>query len=102
MPSAVAWMYFLTSYVVPKAYIEKVGLDDFQKKPIGSGPYKLVEYQQGARIVLEAHDAYWGGKPAIPRVTIELVRDPTARVAAIESKRVDMAVRRADPRGRPP
>jgi peptide/nickel transport system substrate-binding protein len=92
MPSAVAWMYFLTSYVVPKAYIEKVGLDEFQKKPIGSGPYKLVEYQQGARIVLEAHDAYWGGKPAIPRVTIELVRDPTARVAAIESKRVDMAV----------
>ncbi|MCP8937946.1 ABC transporter substrate-binding protein [Alsobacter sp. SYSU M60028] len=92
MPSAVAWLYFLTSYVVPKAYLEKVGVAEFEKKPIGSGPYKLVEYQQGARIVLEANDAYWGGKPAIPRVTVELVRDPTARTAAIESKRVDVSV----------
>jgi peptide/nickel transport system substrate-binding protein len=92
MPSAIAWLYFLTSYIVPKTYIEKVGLDEFQKKPIGSGPYKLIEYQQGARIVLEAHDGYWGGKVAIPRVTIELVRDPTARVASIESRRVDVAL----------
>jgi peptide/nickel transport system substrate-binding protein len=92
MPSAVAWMYFLTSYVVPKAYIEKVGLDEFQKKPIGSGPFKLVEYQQGARAVLEANDKYWDGKPKIGRITIEFVRDPTARVAAIESRRVDCSV----------
>jgi len=42
--------------------------------------------------VLEAHDRYWGGRPAIPRVTIELVRDPTVRVAAIEGRRVDLAV----------
>ncbi|MET0606633.1 MAG: ABC transporter substrate-binding protein [Beijerinckiaceae bacterium] len=92
MPSAIAWFYFLCSYVTPKAYIERVGVDEFGKKPIGSGPYKLVEYQQGARIVLEAHDKYWGDKPAIPRVTIDLVRDPTARVAAIESRRVDVAI----------
>jgi peptide/nickel transport system substrate-binding protein len=92
MPSAVAWLYFICSYVVPRAYVERVGVAEFANKPIGSGPYKLVEYQQGARIVLEAHDKYWGGKPAIPRVTIELIRDPTARVAAIESKRVDVAV----------
>lgn len=92
MPSAVAWLCFLCSYVVPKAHLEKVGLDAFVKAPIGTGPYKFVEYQQGARLVLEANDKYWGGKPAIGRVTIEIVRDPTARVAAIESRRVDVAV----------
>ncbi len=92
MPAAVAWLYFLCSFVVPKAYIERVGLDGFTKAPIGSGPYKLAEYQQGARIVLEANDSYFGGKVAIPRVTIELVRDPTARVAAYESGRADVAV----------
>lgn len=92
MPSVVPWFYFLCSYVVPKAVLEKVGLDAFTRAPVGSGPYKLVEYQQNARMVFEAHDRYHGGKPAIGRVTIELVRDPTARVAALESRRVDIAV----------
>ena len=92
MPSAVAWLAFLCSFVVPKAYVERAGLAEFAAKPVGSGPYRLVEYQQGARIVLEANERYWDGKPAIPRVTIELVRDPTARVAAFESRRADVAV----------
>ena len=92
MPSVIPWFYFLCSYVVPKAVLERVGLDAFTRQPVGSGPYKLVEYQQGARMVFEAHDRYHGGKPAIGRVTVELVRDPTARVAALESGRVDAAV----------
>ena len=92
MPSAVAWLYFLCSFVVPKAYIERVGLDEFQRKPVGTGPYRIVEYQQGSRIVLEAFDRYWGDKPAIPKVTIDIVRDPTARVASVEAKRVHVAI----------
>jgi peptide/nickel transport system substrate-binding protein len=92
MPTAVTWLYFLASFVVPKNHLEKVGLDAFADKPVGSGPYRLVEYQQGARIVLEAFDRYWGGAPKLKRVTIEIVRDASARVAAIESKNVDLAI----------
>jgi peptide/nickel transport system substrate-binding protein len=92
MPSAVAWLYFLCSFVVPKAYLERVGLDEFQRKPVGTGPYKVVEYQQGSRIALEAFDRYWGGKPAIQRVTIDIVRDPTARVASVEARRAHVAI----------
>ena len=92
MPSAVAWLAFLCSFVVPKAYVERVGLAEFTAKPVGTGPYRLVEYQQGARIVLEANERYWDGRPAIAKVTVELVRDPTARVAAFESRRADVAV----------
>jgi peptide/nickel transport system substrate-binding protein len=92
MPSAVTWLYFMASFVVPKAYIEKVGVDGFAAKPIGSGPYRLAEYQQGARVVLEAFDRYWGGAPKLKRVTIEIVQDPSARVAAMEAKRADLAV----------
>ncbi len=102
MPSAVAWLYFLASFVVPKAHVERVGAEAFGRDPVGSGPYRLREYQQGARIVLEAHDRYWGGRPAIPRVTIELVRDPTVRVAAIEGRRADLAVDTPDPRDAAP
>ncbi len=92
MPSAVTWLHFLCSYVVPKAYFEKVGLEGFVAKPVGTGPYKLVSYEQASRIELEAFEEYWGGAPAIKKVTIDIVRDPTARVAAIESRRADAAI----------
>lgn len=91
MPSAVAWLAFLCSFVVPKAHLERVGLEAFTRAPVGSGPYRVVEYSQGSRIVLEAFDRYWGGKPQIERVTIDIVRDPTARVAAVESRRAHAA-----------
>ncbi|MFN6977946.1 MAG: ABC transporter substrate-binding protein, partial [Gemmobacter sp.] len=91
-PSAIVWLHFLCSFVVPKAYIEAVGLDGFQARPIGTGPYRLVEYQQGSRVVLEAYEGYWGGAPAIKSVTIDIVRDATARVAAAESRRAQVAI----------
>lgn len=91
-PTAPQWMAFLGSYVVPKHYIESGGLDNFLKKPIGSGPYRLAEYELNSRIVLERNDAYWGPKAKIARVTIEIVKDPSARVAAIQSGQTDLTV----------
>ena len=92
MPSAVTWLYFLASLVVPKNYIEKVGAETFALKPIGSGPYRLVEHEPNVRSVLEAFDKYWGGRPRIRRVTVEVVQDVSARVAAVELRRVDLGV----------
>jgi peptide/nickel transport system substrate-binding protein len=91
-PTAPNWLSFLGSYVVPKKYMESVGVDGFVAKPIGSGPYKLVEYEMNARIVLERNDAYWGGKPKLRRITVEIIKDPSARVAAIQSGQVDLTV----------
>ncbi|HTH96939.1 MAG TPA: ABC transporter substrate-binding protein [Stellaceae bacterium] len=89
-PTVPVWLAFLGSFVVPKAYMEKVGPEEFAKKPIGTGPYKLVEHQMNARIVLERNDAYWGPKPALKRITIEIIKDPSARVAAVQSGQVDI------------
>jgi peptide/nickel transport system substrate-binding protein len=91
-PSAEFYLGFLTVYIVPKAYHEKVGDEGFLAKPIGAGPYKLVEYQRGSRIVLEAFDKYWGGVPAIKSVAFQVLPEASTRVAAIESGRVDVAV----------
>jgi peptide/nickel transport system substrate-binding protein len=91
-PTAPNWLGFLGSFVVPKAYMEKVGVDGFIAKPIGSGPYKVVDYELNARIVLERNDTYWGGKPELRRITIEIIKDPSARVAAIQSGQVDLTV----------
>jgi peptide/nickel transport system substrate-binding protein len=91
-PTAPNWLSFLGSYVVPKAYMERVGPDGFAAKPIGSGPYKVAEYEMNARIVLERNDAYWGGKPKLRRITIEIIKDPSARVAAVQSGQVDLTI----------
>ena len=91
-PTAVPWLAFLASYVVPKAYMEKVGVEGFRSKPVGTGPYKLVEYQLNSRIVLERNDNYFGPKPAIKRVIIEIIPDPSARGAAVESGHADLTI----------
>jgi peptide/nickel transport system substrate-binding protein len=89
-PTAPQWMSFLGSYVVPKHVLEADGAAAFAQKPVGSGPYKMVEWEQNSRIVLERNDAYWGPKPAVRRVTIQVVKDSSARVAAIQSGQVDI------------
>jgi peptide/nickel transport system substrate-binding protein len=91
-PTMPQWMAFLGSYVVPKNYIEGAGFENFMQKPIGTGPYKLAEYELNSRIVLERYDNYWGPKPKIGRVIIQIVKDPSARVAAIQSGQVDCTI----------
>ena len=89
-PTLYKWMAFLTGFVLPKAYFEKVGPEGFEKAPIGSGPYKVDAYEQGAYVRLVANDDYWGGKPEYDVVTIKFVTDPSSRVAEIESGSSDV------------
>jgi peptide/nickel transport system substrate-binding protein len=90
-PTLFKWMGFLTGYVLPKAYYEKVGPEGFEKAPVGSGPYKVVEFQQNAFLKLAAHDGYWGGAPAYKSVIIKFVPDATSRVAEIDSGKSQVA-----------
>ena len=91
MPSAIPWLAFLASFVVPKNYMTSVGKEGFQAKPVGSGPYKLSFYRQNSRILFEANANYWGGVPVYRQVTVEILGDASSRTAAIESKRVSMS-----------
>ena len=84
-PTIFKWMAFLTGYVMPKAYYEKVGQEGFEKAPIGTGPYKIDSYERGAYVRLVANKDYWGGKPDFDVVTIKFVTDAASRVAEVES-----------------
>lgn len=92
MPTLPAWLGFLGAFITPKAYFTAVGREGFIAKPVGAGPYKLVEYQQGSRIVLEPNEHYWGPAPKAERLVFSIIREPSARVAAIESGQVDIAL----------
>jgi peptide/nickel transport system substrate-binding protein len=89
-PTLFKWMAFLTGYILPKAYFEKVGAEGFEKAPIGSGPYKVDAFERNAFLRLKAHPTYWGGKPAFDTVVFKFVTDPTSRVAEIESGGSDL------------
>lgn len=82
----------LPAFLLPKAYFEKVGSDGFRQKPVGSGPYKLVEYQRNSRIVLEAYDRYWRGPAKIKRLIFQIMPDAAARAAALQSGQADITL----------
>jgi len=84
-PTIFKWMYFLTGYVLPKAYYEKVGAEGFEAAPIGTGPYMVDKFERNAFVRLKANQNYWGGKSDFETVTIKFVTDAAARVAEVES-----------------
>lgn len=90
-PTLFKWMAFLTGYVLPKKYYEKVGAEGFAAKPVGTGPYMVDEFQQNAFVRLKANPNYWGGTPAYETVVIKFVPDATSRVAEVESGASDVA-----------
>jgi peptide/nickel transport system substrate-binding protein len=89
--AAPALLASLPAYVMPREYFQKVGRDAFLQQPVGSGPYRLIDYQRDSRIVLEAYDKYWAGVAPIKRVTLQIIKDTSARVAAVQSGQVDFA-----------
>jgi peptide/nickel transport system substrate-binding protein len=84
---------FVTSagWVVPKKYVERVGEEAFRKAPVGAGPYKVVSFNPGVELVLEAFEGYWRKTPSIKRLVFRSLPDETTRAAALKSGEVDVA-----------
>jgi peptide/nickel transport system substrate-binding protein len=79
------------SMVPPKAMADH--RDKFvADRPLGTGPYRHVEYVVGDRLVVEANPEYWGPKPATPRIVWQVVPDAATRVAALTRGAVDVMV----------
>lgn len=91
-PTLFKWMAFLTGYVLPKAYCEKVGAEGFEAKPVGSGPYMVEQFERNAFVRLKRFDKYWGPKPAFETVVFKFVPDATSRVAEVESGASDITI----------
>jgi peptide/nickel transport system substrate-binding protein len=71
------------AYVVPPEYVARVGPEEFGRKPVGTGPYKVASFVKDEQVTLVANDDYWRGAPAIKRVVWRPIPEATARVAAL-------------------
>ena len=89
---------FLTnlSYVgiAPKHLLENVAdmeTSDFNKHPVGTGPFKVTEVVDGDHWTLVANDDFYLGKPGLAGVFIRISGDPEAVVAALKTGELDIA-----------
>jgi peptide/nickel transport system substrate-binding protein len=53
------------------------------RSPVGTGPYRFVDWQAGSSLELAANPDYFGPRPAIPRIVFRPLPDPATRVAAL-------------------
>jgi peptide/nickel transport system substrate-binding protein len=79
--------------MIPPGYFEEVGQEGFEEHPMGTGPYKFVEWVKGDHITMEANEEYWGGMPKIKTVIYRPIPESSTRVAAIQTGEVDIVTR---------
>jgi peptide/nickel transport system substrate-binding protein len=60
------------------------------REPMGTGPYKFVEWKQGERVVIEKNQDYWGEKPNMDRMIFKKITEPAIAYAATKKGEIDM------------
>ena len=64
--------------------------EDYGRNPIGSGPYKFVEWKPQEQIIFTANETYYGQIPAIKEVIVVFMSEDAA-LAAVQAGKVDVA-----------
>ena len=77
-------------HMTDEEYFKQVGASGVAAKPIGTGPYKFVEWVKDERLVMEANTDYWGVPPKIQRVILKPIPEAATRTAALETGGVDV------------
>lgn len=60
-------------------------------RPIGTGPYRLIEWRKGDRMVLTANDRYWGRRPEVRTITAVFAGDDNTRAQRLRAGEFDGA-----------
>src|SRR5262245_5434915 len=77
-------------YILPRQTREAAGAQAFAQQPIGTGPYRLVEWKRDQQLVREANPHYWRGPVTPKRLVFRVIRDASTRAAELRSGGVDI------------
>jgi peptide/nickel transport system substrate-binding protein len=82
------------AYIVPPKYLKAVGDEEFNRKPVGTGPYKFVEWKKAEHLIVEANADYWKdspkGTPKIKTIVFRTIPETTTQIAELLSGGVDI------------
>jgi peptide/nickel transport system substrate-binding protein len=69
------------SGIIPKHLLEKEDINTaaFNRKPIGTGPFKFLEWKTDERITVLANENYFRGRPALDRISMRIIPEPELR-----------------------
>ncbi len=77
-------------FMIAPQYVEEVGDDAFAEKPVGTGPFRFVEWVKGDHLTLEANLDYWGGAPKVKTLILRPISEVATRIAALQAGEVDL------------
>ena len=78
--------------IIPQHLLEgkDINTAEFNRNPIGTGPYKFKEWISGQKIVLEANDKFFEGRPNIDQFIYRIIPDSSTMFQELLSGGVDM------------
>jgi peptide/nickel transport system substrate-binding protein len=81
----------MAGFVFKKEQLADKNIGTPEVMPLGTGPYKLVEFIPSEQVVLEARDDYWGPRPVVNRIILRAIPDRQARLLAMRQGEIDGA-----------
>jgi len=78
-------------FALPAAAYQSMGTQKFALAPIGTGPYKFVEWVRDSHVTLERFDGYWGTKASIQTAEYRPIAEDATRVAALQAGELTIA-----------
>lgn len=90
----VAFLDYMTMAVLPKHLLEGEDMQTsaFFRSPVGTGPYRLAEWDEGQAITLEKNEDYFKGAPEIDRIVFKIVTDDNAKALQLRAGELDLAL----------
>lgn len=78
-------------YALPADKYQSMGAEKFAVAPIGTGPFKFVEWVKDSHVMLERFDGHWRGKASINTAEFRPISEDSTRVAALQAGEIDLA-----------
>lgn len=76
--------------IVSRKAVTALGDEEFGRKPVGTGAFKVVEWKPNESVSLAAHKDYFGGAPSLGAVSVPLIAEESSGVTALLGGQIDL------------